>query len=425
MLLPNCKFEVKPTAGDKGNEMKNVFIIGGRSDKRRGAASVLIAAMLLVFLIAAAMSIDFAYMQLVRTELRTATDAAAKAGAEALARTQDPNAAKAAAVAYANLNKVGGRTFQINPNDVTLGRVTGQSDGTWKFTANTTPYNSVRVNSKIGNGGATSAYPTFFGGALGHPDFKTSQQATAGQQEVEICLCLDRSGSMMFDMSGSDWSYASPNPNWYASRHYTSTFDRNYCSPPHPTLSRWAVLQNAVRIFLDEAGQFQYPPRTAVVTWSNSMSLPYHPFTNYNTVDTDLNLPSPASFSWANNRTSVENCLTTRAASPLGGGTNLSAGLDRAVQILTGTNGRALSQKIIILLTDGQWNAGRDPVLAAQNASTAGITIHTVSMLTSSQATLTQVANMTGGEYYPTSNAAQLQQAFRDIAKSLPIVLTD
>ena len=46
-----------------------------------------------------------------------------------------------------------------------------------------------------------------------------------------------------------------------------------------------------------------------------------------------------------------------------GGGTNLSAGLDRAVQILTGTNGRVLSDKIIILLTDGQWNAGRDPVL--------------------------------------------------------------
>lgn len=406
--------------------MKRILFAGGRIDSRRGAAHVLIAAMLLVFLIAAAMSIDFAYMQLVRTELRTATDAAAKAGAEALARTQDANAAKAAAVAYANLNKVGGRTFQINPNDVTLGRVTGQSDGTWTFTANTTPYNSVRVNSKIGNGGATAAYPTFFGGSLGHADFATSQQATAGQQEVEVCLCLDRSGSMMFDMSGDDWSYASGNPNRYSSSYYPgNSIYRDYCSPPHPTLSRWAVLQNAVRTFLDEAGQFQYPPRTAVVTWSDSSSLPYFPFTNYNTVDTDFNLPSAANFSWSNNRTSVENSMATRAASPLGGGTNLSAGLDRAVQVLTGTNGRVLSNKIIILLTDGQWNAGRDPVLAAQDASTAGITIHTVSMLTSSQATLTQVANITGGQYYPTSNAAQLQQAFRDIAKSLPIVLTD
>jgi len=407
--------------------MKHISCIGrSHIDNRRGAALVLVAAMLLVFLIAAAMSVDFAYMQLVRTELRTATDAAAKAGAEALARTQDANAAKAAAVAYANLNKVGGRTFQINTNDVTLGRVTGQADGTWTFTANTTPFNSVRVNSKIGNGGVTAAYPTFFGASLGHANFTTSQQATAGQQEVEVCLCLDRSGSMMFDMSGDDWSYASGNPNLYSSSYYPrGSIYRDYCSPPHPTLSRWAVLQNAVRTFLDEAGRFQYPPRTAVVTWSDSMSLPYHPFRSYNTADTDVGLPSAASFSWSTNRTSVENAMATRAASPLGGGTNLSAGLDRAVQILTGTNGRVLSNKIIILLTDGQWNAGRDPVLAAQDASTAGITIHTVSMLTSSQATLTQVANMTGGQYYPTSNAAQLQQAFRDIAKSLPIVLTD
>lgn len=130
--------------------MKQILLMNRRRfDNRRGAALVLIAAMLLVFLIAAAMSIDFAYMQLVRTELRTATDAAAKAGGEALARTQDANAAKAAAVAYANLNKSGGRTFQINANDVTLGRVTGQTDGTLTFTANTTPYNSSsRANAR-------------------------------------------------------------------------------------------------------------------------------------------------------------------------------------------------------------------------------------------------------------------------------------
>jgi len=407
--------------------MKRIIFAGcDRSDNRLGAAHVLIAAMLIVFLITAAMSIDFAYMQLVRTELRTATDAAAKAGAEALARTQDANAAKAAAVAYANLNKVGGRTFQITPNDVTLGRVTGQNDGTWTFTANTTPYNSVRVNSKIGNGGATAAYPTFFGGALGHADFTTSQQATAGQQEVEVCLCLDRSGSMMFDMSGNDWSYASSNPLLYSSSYYPRTgIWRDYCSPPHPTLSRWAITKNAVTTFLNQAGQFQYPPRTAVVTWSNAMSLPYYPNTSYNTADTDFNLPSAANFNWSSNRASVENTLATRAALPLGGGTNLSAGIDQAVLVLTGSNGRSLSNKIIILLTDGDWNAGRDPALAAQDAATAGIIIHTVSMLTSTQATLTQVANITGGQYYPTNNQTQLQQAFLDIAKSLPIVLTD
>jgi len=77
---------------------------------RRGAANILLAAMPFTLILIAAMMVDFAYMQLTRTELRTATDAAAKAGAEALARTEDANQAIAAAVQYAALNKVAYRS---------------------------------------------------------------------------------------------------------------------------------------------------------------------------------------------------------------------------------------------------------------------------------------------------------------------------
>jgi Ca-activated chloride channel family protein len=392
---------------------------------RRGAAHVLIAAMLFTFIVVAAIMVDFSYMQLVRTELRTASDAAAKAGAEALARTQDVNAAKNAAVQYAALNKVGGRTFQISPNDVTLGRVTSQNNGSWLFTANASPFNSVRVNAKIGNGCTTAAIPTFFAPALGHAPFATSSQATAAQQEVEICLCIDRSGSMMFDMSGTDWAYAASNPLLYPSGHYPDSTWRHYCSPPHPTSSRWAAVRTAVDVFLTEANNYQYPPRTALVTWSNSMTLPYFPNTSYSTSSTDIALPSDAGFSWSTNRTNIQTSLTDRSNLPVAGGTNMSAGIDLAVSVLTGTNSRPLSNKIIILLTDGQWNDGRDPVAAAQDAANAGITIHCVSMLTATQTTLTQVASITGGQYYATNNSTQLQQAFRDIARSLPIVLTD
>ncbi|MFN7842217.1 MAG: TadE/TadG family type IV pilus assembly protein [Pirellula sp.] len=54
------------------------------SRDRRGAASILMVAMLGVFLVMAAITLDYAYIQLIRTELRAATDASAKAGAEAL-----------------------------------------------------------------------------------------------------------------------------------------------------------------------------------------------------------------------------------------------------------------------------------------------------------------------------------------------------
>ncbi len=391
---------------------------------RRGAAIVLISVMLFALAIIAAMGIDYAYMQLIRTELRSATDSAAKAGAEALARTQNVTDARNAAMQFASQNRVGGVPFVINQNDVVFGRVVGQNNGSWTFSANATPFNSVRIQGRLGNGAATSAIPLFFPTALGRQTFSTSQQATAGQQEVEVCLCIDRSGSMMFDMTGVEWAYPSGNP-------FLSTFTswgplwQNFVSRPHPSNSRWAMMTGAVNVFLQEASGFQYPPRTSVVTWGSDYDLPAPPYGFYPAVATDLPLPASAGFDWNSNRNQVQAVLTTRASRPICGGTNMHAGLTRAVQVMTGTNSRPLSNKVIILLTDGQWNDGSDPVLAAQNAAAAGITVHTVSMLTSSQLTLTQIANLTGGRYFATNNSAELSQAFRDLAKSLPIVLTD
>ncbi len=392
--------------------------------RRKGAAHVLITAMLTAFIVTAALTVDFAYMQLIRTELRSATDAAAKAGAEALARTQDSNAAITAAVAYANHNKVAGRSFQISNADVSLGRVTGQANGTWAFTAGSTPFNSVRVNSRIASSAAFGSVPTFFGPAFGHPGFATSQQATAGQQEVEVCLCLDRSGSMLFDMSGTDYSYPANNPLLSSFTAWGTTW-QYHLSPPHPTASRWAVLAGAVNIFLTEASGFVYPPRTGLVTWGSDYTMPIAPSTVYPASQLDHNLPAYSGFSWSANKTAVTAAIAARTGQPMMGGTNLSAGLDQAVQVLQGANSRPLSNKIVILLTDGQWNAGRDPLLAANDAQAAGITVHVVSMLTSTQAVLSQIASITGGQYYATQNEAQLRTAFQELARSLPIVLVD
>jgi Ca-activated chloride channel homolog len=392
---------------------------------RRGATCILVAILLLAFVMAAAVTVDFAQMQLVRTELRSASDAAAKAGAEALARTQNPASAKAAAIQYANANRVGGAAFQLRESDVILGRVSGKSNGAWEFSADTTPYNAVRINARVGGGGLANAVPTFFGGVLGRSTFSTSQQSTAAQQDVEVCLCLDRSGSMMFDMTGSDWSYPSGNPRLYASGYYPNSLYRNYCSPPDPDDSRWEVLVEAIDLFLDEVEKAITRPRTALVTWSNEMTLPYYPNISYQTVRTDHDLPTAASFKWSDNRSGIESSLSGLSSMPLGGGTNLAAGIDEAVDVLTGPRSRTYSSKIMIVLTDGQWNAGREPLLAAQDAARAGITIHTISMLTSTQTVLSQIAGATGGKYYPTSNEAQLQEAFREIAKTLPVVLVD
>jgi Ca-activated chloride channel homolog len=392
---------------------------------RAGAACVLIVVMLIAFIIAAAVTVDFAYMQLIRTELRSATDAAAKAGAEALARTQNPDAARQAAVTYAAANRVGGSPFQITTSDVSIGRVNEQTGGKLVFSPNATPYNAVRVDARVGSGGTTAAKPTFFGAILGRPTYSTRQQATAARQEVEVCLCLDRSGSMMYDMTGIDGVYPADNPYLLPLENYPDTTTQSRCSPPHPTDSRWAALRSAIQVYLNEAQSLSFQPRTALVTWSEDSTLSYYPFLTYPVAETNHALPPLGSFSWAANRAAIESELTSLSANAVSGRTNLSAGLDLAVQELTTGNSRPLCIKVVILLTDGIWNSGRDPLEAAADAAAAGVVVHTISMLTETQTVLTQVAAATGGNYYPTSNQLQLQQAFREIARSLPVVLSD
>lgn len=391
---------------------------------RRGSAAVLIAVMMFIFVVTAAITVDYAYMQLVRTELRSATDSAAKAGAEALARTQNVTTAKNEAVRYAAANSVGGQAFRLSNNDVTVGRISADNNGRWTFQANGTPPNSVRVNARTGTGATHTAVPLFFSGVLGSNGFTPSYQATAGQQEVEVCLCLDRSGSMNFDMTGTEYSFPSNNPHLSNFTAWGSLW-RNMLSPPHPTHSRWAALNGAVNEFLTETGTANPKPRSALVTWGSSYTMPIAPNTVYSAASTDLGLPSSNCFNFDNNVADVRNLLAARGTQPVMGGTNLSAGLDQAVAVLTGNNSNAFSNKVIILMTDGEWNAGRDPVQAAYDARAQGMIVHCVSMLTQNQTVLQQVAQITGGRYYQTANEAELRTAFRELARSLPVVLTD
>ncbi len=75
-----------------------------RQCDRRGAMLPLLAVVLVILFVAAALSIDIARIHVTRSELRTATDAAARAGVEALGREQSTAAATDAAMAMAKAN---------------------------------------------------------------------------------------------------------------------------------------------------------------------------------------------------------------------------------------------------------------------------------------------------------------------------------
>ncbi|MBX3421216.1 MAG: VWA domain-containing protein [Pirellulaceae bacterium] len=388
---------------------------GNKKGQRCGAAAILVVSMMVVFVLTAAITVDYAHMQLVRSELRLATDAAAKAGAEALSRTQSTSQATNQAIEYASLNPVANRQVQVTPQDVIFGRVTQGQAGRWQFQAGATPFNSVRVNSRLDS-------PLFFGRLLGTQSFSPQESAVAGQKQLEVCLCLDRSGSMLFDMSGVDYAYPPNNPRL---SNFTSwgTIWQNHLSPPHPTASRWAVLERAVQSFYTELNNISSPPYSCLVTWGSNYTMPIAPATVFPAARTDVELPRESNF--IAQRQTISNAISQLGTQPMMGATNLSAGLDLAVARITGPQARPTSDKVVLLLTDGEWNEGRSPVLAAQDARARGVTVYVVSMLTGFQPVLQQVAQITGGQHYTTSNEAQLHQAFRDIASSLQVVLVE
>ena len=108
---------------------------------------------------------------------------------------------------------------------------------------------------------------------------------------------------------------------------------------------------------------------------------------------------------------------------------------------------------IIVLLTDGASNSGPDPLLAAQQAAERGVRIYTIGFGTtrsavmdcgntiadntylspglesspgsgsfgtgSDEATLRQIAKMTGGKFYSATSAAELQTVFQNLHSTL------
>ncbi|MEP3478237.1 MAG: VWA domain-containing protein [Fuerstiella sp.] len=393
-------------------------------NQRKGASAVLVAAMLFVFVICTALTVDVAYMQLIRTELRVATDAAAKAAAETLATTEDMDEALETAKSYAANNSVGGQPFQIDDSDVEFGRVTRTSTGRYVFAAGARPENAVNIQGRLAADARTKPIALFFAPALGHADFSTSHSATASQQDVEVCLCLDRSGSMLFDLSGQDWVYPPNNPLLSSFTAWGSLW-RNHLSAPHPDDSRWAVLADAVHLFLVEAGRYDAPPRTSLVTWGADTTMPISPRTRFLAATVDVQLPASGTDDWQSNANAVESAINALGAVPMMGGTNMNAGLNQAVSELSGSSSSGLANKIIILLSDGVWNTGGDPVQAAQAAKNLGITVHTISMLSRDQETLEEIAAITGGRFFSASDDTELAAAFFELARTLPVVLTD
>ncbi len=205
-----------------------------RCDRRRGVMIPLIALLLVVFLGMVAFTVDVAYMQLVRTELRIATDAAARASGEALSRSQSLPAARLAGKTLAAENLVAGESLILADSDIVPGNVSRQTNGKWIFNQSGTPINGLQVRGRRTADSPSGVVSLFFASIFHVYDFETSASAVVVRLDRDICLVVDRSSSMKLNITST-----AP---------FMSTSDPRYAEPPRSD-SRWNALEDAIAVF--------------------------------------------------------------------------------------------------------------------------------------------------------------------------------
>lgn len=360
---------------------------------------VLIAICLPLCIIMAAFAIDVAWMQLVRTELRTATDAAARAGAKELSLTQSIAQARSRAKQTAQRNRVAGDPLLLADADIEFGNSTqGSATSRFRFTPGEQQPNAVRVTGRRTRGSAAGPVDLLFAGVLGVSQFEPTETATSTQLDRDICLVVDRSGSMMWTLTNSSVPSGT-----------------RECDPPHPTQSRWGALNIALEAFLVELDKTPQDEHVALASYSSDTT---ECGNNYRISQIDSDLVADYSV--------IRNAMTRLSSKPVKGRTAISAGLDEGIKVLSGDKIRPFAVKTIVLMTDGIHNLGPEPVLSARQAASKDIVVHTITFSSDADIRRMQdVAAATGGRHFHAPTAQDLVRIFKEIAATLPVLLTD
>ena len=93
--------------------------------------------------------------------------------------------------------------------------------------------------------------------------------------------------------------------------------------------------------------------------------------------------------------------------------------------ILLADPAASMTEKVMIVLTDGHHNTGTDPLAAATRAAGDGITIHTITFgWYADKVLMGQVAAITGGSTHHAPDGTALSEIFRDLALNRKTILT-
>jgi uncharacterized protein YegL len=330
----------------------------------------LIAVTMVILFVAAVLAIDVARIHVVRSELRTATDAAARAAVEALGRTESEADAIAAAIAIARLNPVAGEPLSLDPNDIEFGAAQQSPDGSFVFVDRATSgialANSVHVLGKRTAGSPDGEVGMLFGGIFGVDTFGPIQSATATRLDRDIALVLDKSGSMDTD-------------------------------------GRFDALLNGVAVFVDELKDTKPKENVSMTVYDTFPRKALDLTENLDLLNNAIAGENPGGFT--------------------GIGRGMRVGLD---SILNDPNSRTLALKSMVVMTDGRQNRGINPVEVARECRNANVVVHTITFSDgANQDLMRQVADITGGTHLHATTNDQLIEAFATIARQLQVLLIE
>jgi Ca-activated chloride channel family protein len=362
---------------------------------RRGGVLPMFAIMLPVTVGISAFAINIAYMELNRTEMYVAADAAARAAGREFALQWDQAKAITAGKNAAERNPVAGKAFALENSDFVFGEATRTSEASrYMFTKGGANPNAVEVDIKRVAGSSNGALTML----IPYSGFSNSVNSTitsrANQAEADICLVIDRSGSMAY--ASNEKAVYPPLPKAAAPAWW---FDQ-----PAPTPSRWRDLVGSVDVFLKELDKTPMKETISLVTYSSASGADVPLTTKYSDINAGLD-------------------KYTKVFS--GGSTSIASGVDSGVGILSGKDARQFSTKVMVLMTDGIDTTGSDVNKAAKAAAEKGIMIFTVTFSDEAdKTTMANVANTGLGKHYHAMNATDLQNIFLEISRQIPVLIS-
>ena len=485
---------------------------------RKGAIVPLFLVLLPVLLILCGFAINLAYMQLVSTELKIATDAAAHAGGRALSLSQTTDAAIEQALLTAQTNKVGGKVLTVGTDDgsdpdlqVRFGTSIRANNGYGMYEFTEVPKSEVDSGESRATSVAfisTANLPLLFRAHGSFSHFTARRRSIATQVDRDIALVLDRSGSMLYYKDETEltntintlyntydtwtedgyWEYGYERWNnkkgkwvwkgWYqeedansgwrqtgderyiegeehSQRRISSSerndaleflYDRSYSNNVIYQLERYVNESHTLgdSYSSSESNQLTTPMAQYTSDWEYKNGAARHSrwyyldmgVTAFLDVLEHTDQDELVSLVTFNNSARVDHALmdtygdirdTVSDIEPYGGTAIGDGMLDGLPPIVDGSAARPFAAKTIVVLTDGENNAGEDPENAvAEIIGQHAVTIHTVTFSAGAdQEAMKAVAEAGFGRHYHANDGSALIEIFEEIANNLPTILTE